>query len=120
MPRALPPGLRRVRDPRGAGAPARRTRRHSRSAEPRAPAIGAHRTHRPGLPEVDDGAVALVVIEPTLPTTWTAPQQTGSRRRHRPVSGRSGCGSGWLIENRRKPSNSSEERASLNYWELLE
>src|SRR3989454_2977714 len=37
-----------------------------------------------------------------------------------PVSGRSGCGSGWLIKSRRKPSNSSEERASGKYWELLE
>ena len=37
-----------------------------------------------------------------------------------PVSGRSGCGSGWLIKSRRKPSNSSEERASGKYLELLE
>ena len=62
---------------------------------------------------------------PLTPNNGDASRRGASRPRRTwptsdPVSGRSGCGSGWLIKSRRKPSNSSEERASGKYWELLE
>src|SRR5262249_54959375 len=79
------------------------------------------------LSEVDDGVVALVVIVvadlPRVAALYDADGADLERRPvplHRSVSGRSGCGSGWLIQNHRKRSRGSEKRASGNYWELLE
>src|SRR5262245_20917998 len=79
------------------------------------------------LSEVDDGVVTLVVVVVADLARVSALQDadgTVVKRRpvalHCPVSGRSGCGSGWLIQNHRKRSRGSEERASEKYWEILE